>query len=103
MRRLLRIIPEIFTPIRIVIFVVAGIFFLFLILGDQGVLQLNKLVCMKNELMNKKEALNQNISRLNKEKELLYDKKNLELVIRKELGYIKPGEIVYQVKEEPNL
>jgi cell division protein FtsB len=100
MRHFLKIILGIFTPLRLIILLGVGIFLAFLILGDQGVLQLNKLLVMKNDLTRQRDDLNADIERLTKEKELLHNPRNLELVIRKELGFIKPGEIVYQIKDK---
>ncbi len=99
MKRLLRTFLNIFTPLRMGIIVGMSIFISFLIFGDQGVLQLNKLVYLKNNLVKKRNTLQKNIEDLKNEKKMLHDPKNLELVIRKELGFIKPGEIVYQLKE----
>ncbi|MFH1875123.1 MAG: septum formation initiator family protein [Pseudomonadota bacterium] len=100
MKRLLKTILSIFTPLRICIILAVGIFFSFLLLGEQGVLQLNKLVYLKNDLIQKKTDLQKDLENLENEKKLLHDPKNLELVIRQELGFIKSGEIVYQIKEE---
>jgi cell division protein FtsB len=36
---------------------------------------------------------------MTKEKEMLEDPKNLEMIIRQELGYIRPGEVIYQEPE----
>lgn len=95
----LRIFFNTFTPIRIAVAVGAILFFAFLILGDQGVLELNKLVIMKKQLIQQKETLKSDIERLSKEKELLNNPKSLEFVIRNELGFIKPGEIIFQEKD----
>ena len=55
---------------------------------------------MKYALISEREELNDSIDLLQKEKNLLSDPKNLEPVIRKELGYIKPGEILFELKQK---
>ncbi len=75
-------------------------FLWFLIFGDQGIYHLNKLSIMKRKLVHQKEMLTKDIERLSREKALLQEPKNLEPYIRKELGFIRPGEIVYQEKED---
>ncbi len=100
MKHLLRSIFSIFTPLRVGIVLGAAAFLWFLIFGDQGIYHLNKLSMMKKRLALQRETLKTDIEKLTREKTLLQDSKNLEPVIRKELGFIRPGEIVYQEKEE---
>jgi cell division protein FtsB len=100
MRRFFNILFQIFTPVRLAVIVVAAVFFMLLIFGDQGIMQLHKLILMKKQLVEKKTALKRDIDRLSHEKELLNDDKHLEFVIRDELGFIKPGEIIFQEKDK---
>lgn len=86
------------TPVRVIAFMVVAFFFWFLALGDQGVYQLKTLLHMKSELIGKREAVNTSIDELIKERELLKQPDKLEMIIRKELGYIKPGEIIFEEK-----
>jgi len=99
MKRLLTPFLKIFTPLRIGIITAVLVFLWLLIFGDQGIYQLNRLTMMKKRLLYQNETLTKDIEKLSQEKTLLQDPKNLEPVIRKELGYIKPGEVIYQEKE----
>jgi cell division protein FtsB len=87
------------TPARALALALVGIFFWWFILGDQGVYQLRRLIDMKNRLIRERSVLNDDIDSLKQEKELLSDPAKLEMVIRKELGYIRPGEIVFKEKK----
>jgi len=87
-----------FTPIRIALLGGACFFFWFLAFGDQGIKQLNRLYEMKSQLLKERSYLGDSIDNLTKEKMLLRDPNNVEMVIRKELGYIRPGEIIFEKK-----
>lgn len=78
---------------------VIGIF-LFLILGDKGIYQFRQLAEMKQRLQAERARLNDSIDTLTREKAMLEKPENLEPTIRTELGYIKPGEIVFEEKPE---
>jgi cell division protein FtsB len=99
-KQLLKSVLKIFTPLRVGIVLGVIAFLWFLLFGDQGIYQLNKLSMMKRRLTLQEETLKTDIERLTREKAFLQDPKNLEPVIRKELGFIRPGEIVYQEREE---
>lgn len=99
MIRWIKIFFKVFTPLRLAIIIGLGIFIWFLIFGDQGIIQLNKLIFMKKQLTGQRENLKKDMERLSHEKELLDNPKHLEWVIRNELGFIKPGEIIYQERE----
>lgn len=88
------------TPARALALAVVGVFFWWFILGDQGVYQLRRLIEMKHRLIKERRALNDDIDRLKHEEELLSDPTKLEMVIRKEMGYIRPGEIVFKEKKQ---
>lgn len=87
-----------FTPTRIGVAVLSGLFFWFLVTGDQGIIKLKRLIEMKSNLRGESEKLNSNIDSLLKKKALLSDPANLELTIRKELGYVRPGEFIFEEK-----
>lgn len=95
----LRAILHHVTPIRLIVAAVVVVFFWFFILGDQGINRLRRLLEMKNQLTSERRELNDDIDRLAREKEMLSDPKNLEPVIRSELGYIRPGEILFEERE----
>ena len=99
MKHSFKIIFKIFTPLRVAIILGLGIFFWFLIFGEQGIIELNKLISMRKQLTEQKVTLDKDIKQLSQEKILLNNPKKLELVIRQELGFIKPGEVIYQKKE----
>lgn len=76
-----------------------AIFFCFVVLGDKGIYELRRVLDMKHSLISERKKLNDDIDRLAKEKDILSDPTNLEMTIRSELGYIKPGEIVFEKKD----
>ena len=85
---------EMLVPLLIA---VGGLFFAwFAVFGDQGLYQLHKHNKIKAEMQNEIKNLNKKIKDLNREKELLKDPSHLETVIRRELGYVKQGEVVFQ-------
>lgn len=100
-RLLLNIISHalnVLTPVRVIVILAVAFFFWFLAFGDQGIYQLKRLLEMKNQLTARKILLNDDIDRLVREKEILSNPDNLEMVIRKELGYIRPGEVIFEEK-----
>lgn len=86
------------TPVRLVVIVIVAAFFWFLIAGDQGIAQFRRLMDMKQRLLAERKALNEQIDKLTRERDLLSNPENLETIIRKELGFVKPGEIVFEEK-----
>ena len=94
-------ILRLLTPVRIMVIAAVGAFFWFVVLGDQGIYRLERLLEMKNRLTLENRALNDDIDRLSQEKKTLSDPANLEMVIRSELGYIRPGEVLFEEKK-PN-
>ena len=98
--KILTRVVGVLTPARALALALVGIFFWWFILGDQGVYQLRRLLDMKHRLIKERSALNDDIDRLKREKELLNDPTKLEMVIRKELGYIRPGEIVFKERRK---
>jgi len=87
------------TPVRVIVAAIVLCFFWFVVLGDKGIYQLRQLLGMKNRLMTERHTLNDEIDKLSEEKKVLSEPANLEMVIRRELGYIKPGEIVFEGKK----
>lgn len=65
------------------------------IFGDQGVLQWRQLYLTKQDLMRTERDLSQQLQHLEQETQRLQDPAYLEPIIRRELGYIKPGERLY--------
>lgn len=90
------------TPVRLVVIALVIAFFGFLVAGDQGIAQFRRLMDMKNKLLTERKALNEQIDQLAREREILSNPDNLELIIRKDLGFIRPGEVVFEEKPLPN-
>ena len=84
------------TPVRALVIVLVVVFFWFLVLGDQGLYQLRRLIEMKGYLTGERQAITEEIDALEKEKVMLENPDTLEMVIRRELGYIRPGEVVFE-------
>ena len=87
-----------FTLTRIGVATILALFFWFMVMGDQGVIKFKRLIEMKNNLLAERETLNNDIEVLTKKKILLSNPANLELTIRKELGYVRPGEVIFEEK-----
>lgn len=88
----------VFTPVRILVITFISVFLGIFILSDNGIYQIHRLLDMKRKLSNEQVKLNDEIDQLNKEKDVLSDPDKLEPIIRSELGYIKPGEIIFEGK-----
>lgn len=69
----------------------------FTIFGDSGIYQLHEMSQTKKKLEHQISESRAKIERLEEEKVLLTNPNYAESIIRKELGYIKEGEIVYQI------
>jgi cell division protein FtsB len=91
---------EFLTPVRALALVGVIVFFWLFILGDQGVYQLRNLMEMNQKLVDEKTELNDEIDQLKREKAMLSEPENVEMVIRAELGYIRPGEVVFEEKTQ---
>lgn len=98
-KKIISFVIEFFTPARLAVAAVVFIFLGFVAIGDKGIGELRSLMDMKHKLTAERIKLNDDIDKLSKEKEILLDPKNLEMTIRKEMGYIKPGEIVFEKKK----
>jgi len=83
-------------PIHLIAVIGLIVFFWFLIMGDQGLYRLRQLYELRDTLKMKRQTLSGELENKTKEKEMLEDPKNLEMIIRQELGYIRPGEMIYQ-------
>ena len=76
------------------------VFLWLLIMGDQGFYRLSQLYGVRANLTQERHRMAEDIERKQREKRRLEDPANLETIIRKELGYIKPGEIVYEEQKK---
>ena len=96
-----KIVPRIrsvLTPVRAVVIIAVVALFWFLVLGDQGIYQFRQLMEMKHRYKAERSKINEEIDSLTKEQEMLRNPENLEMIIRSELGYIRPGEILFEEK-----
>lgn len=73
---------------------------IFTVFGDAGLYRLHSLYNTKKQLARQIRETETRIAQADKEKLLLINPEYLESVLRKELGYIKAGEVVYQVTPE---
>lgn len=87
-------------PVHLLVTIGLIVFFWVLIMGDQGLNRLRQLHQIRRNMTLQRQLLNQEIEEKNREKKLLEDPENLEMIIRKELGYIQPGEIIFQEAEK---
>lgn len=69
----------------------------FTVFGDSGLYQLHSLHESRSRLKHQINETEARINMIEKEKALLTNPAYLESVIRKELGYIKDGEVIYQI------
>ena len=95
----LRATLAVLSPVRLVVVAVILAVFYFLVLGDQGLNHLRRLVGMKHRLLTERSELNEKIEGLTRERDTLSKPDNLEMIVRSELGYIKPGEVVFEEKK----
>ncbi|MBI4211793.1 MAG: septum formation initiator family protein [Deltaproteobacteria bacterium] len=90
-------------PMITVASVLGGLlFFWALVFGDQGVVKLFRLYQLKEHLLEEQSTLARELDRLNTEKAMLEEPRQMEMIVRQELGVIKPGEILFQeLPKEP--
>lgn len=69
----------------------------FTVVGDSGLYQLHSIYNSKKELNHKIKENKNKIEQLENEKIRLTNPDYLESIIRKELGYIKQDEVIYQI------
>ncbi len=67
-----------------------------MIFGDEGLLTLQRLAQTERTLLKTEQELTHRLERRHTEIERLKDPVYLEMLVRKEFGYVKPGETVYQ-------
>ena len=94
-RRLKKINWSIVSHVLFIV-ILAGII-AFTIFGDSGLYQLHSLYKSKHKIEYQINENKNKIEHLENEKIRLNNPTYLESIIRKELGYIKEGEVVYQI------
>lgn len=72
----------------------------FAVLGDKGLLKLRTMHAMEESLEGQIGSLSQENARLAHEIDALEDPKHLEHIVRKELGYLRPDEVIFYFSDE---
>lgn len=88
------------NPISLIAIGLVGCFGWLMILGDQGLLNWARLLHTKTALLETERTLAGKLEGLEQERERLHDPRALEPIIRKELGYVRSDELVFQFPEE---
>ncbi|PIR20021.1 MAG: hypothetical protein COV45_08590 [Deltaproteobacteria bacterium CG11_big_fil_rev_8_21_14_0_20_47_16] len=70
----------------------------FAVFGNQGLYTYYSLLNTKKNLITESQTLQAKLDELKKEEKLLHDPRYLEIIIRQELGYIRPGEVIFQLE-----
>ncbi len=84
------------NPIPLIALALILLFGGLMIFGDEGLLTLRRLTQTRHQLLKKEQELTHRLDRLHTETDRLQDPEYLESLVRKEFGYVKPGETVYQ-------
>lgn len=87
------------NPIQWVMMAAFLLFCWFVIFGNQGLYTYYSLTSTKNALIAESQELKLRADQLRREEKLLHDPRYLETIIRQEMGYIRPGEIVFQMEK----
>ncbi|MBI2345702.1 MAG: septum formation initiator family protein [Deltaproteobacteria bacterium] len=87
-------------PLPVVGLLIIGIFGWLIIFGDQGLLTWRALSNTQADLSRDETRLTEKVHALELEIERLEDPYYLEPIIRRELGYVRPGETVFQFPED---
>ena len=82
---------------HILFFIILAGIIAFTVFGDSGLYQLHSLYKSKHKLTYQINENKTMIESLKSEKIRLNNPDYLESIIRKELGYVKDGEVVYQI------
>lgn len=88
------------NPVPLLAIAVACIFAWLIIFGDQGVLTWRALANKRAELEQEQATLAAKQKLMEDEVLHLEDPHYLEPIIRRELGLVKPGEVIFQFPEE---
>jgi cell division protein FtsB len=87
------------NPLQWAMLAVFMAFCWFAVFGNQGLYTYYKLLSTQKDLRAETEMLHAKAEALRREEKLLHDPRYLEIIIRQEMGYIHPGEVVYQVEK----
>lgn len=97
--RLITHIRTEWNPIQWVMLLLFVAFCWFAVFGNQGLYTYYSLRTTHQNLIAENSALQARLEDLRREEKGLHDPRYLETVIRQELGYIRPGEVVYQMEK----
>jgi len=87
----------ILSPLHLAVIVTIIALGWFTFFGDSGLFAHRNLSNENTELKNEVGNIKRQIDQLKSEKELLLDPVYLERIIRTELGYVKPGEVIFHL------
>ncbi len=83
--------------------IAAFIFALFAVFGDQGMIKLHQMRQDKAQLEQGIQQIQEESDTVAHEIQNLKDKKYLEKVIREELGFLRPDEVIYYLQPKRHL
>lgn len=95
--RLITHIRTEWNPIQWVMMLLFMAFCWFAVFGNQGLYTYYSLQNTHKNLILENKNMQARLLDLRREEKLLHDPRYIETVIRQELGYIRPGEVVYQM------
>lgn len=84
------------NPIQWIMMLFFVAFCWFVVFGNQGLYTYFSLLTTQKTLLEESRTLQAKADDMKREEKLLHDPRYLETIIRQELGYIRPGEVVYQ-------
>jgi cell division protein FtsB len=87
------------NPIPLAAIALFLIFGWYMTFGDEGLLTLRRLAQTKDSLLHDEQALTHRLQELHHETRRLRNPAYLEILLRKEYGYVKEGEQVFQFPE----
>jgi len=94
----IRYFREELNPLQWAMVVLFLIFCWFAVFGNQGLYTYYSLLSTKKHLITEEHNLQARLDSLKLEEKRLHDPNYLEIIIRQELGYIRPGEVVFQLE-----
>ncbi len=92
-------IREEWNPIQWVMLLFFVAFCWFVVFGNQGLYTYISLLNTQKSLNAEAHTLQAKADDMKREEKLLHDPRYLEIIIRQDLGYIRPGEVVYQSEQ----
>jgi cell division protein FtsB len=97
--RLITHIRTEWNPIQWIMMLLFVAFCWFAVFGNQGLYTYYSLSNTHKKLISEEKDMQVRLEELRREEKLLHDPRYLETIIRQELGYIRPGEIIYQLEK----